>query len=126
MNVEKIVKESMPNEPANESGCVNVICQKSDLVENSGVCALINDEQVALFYLPQTDKKIFAISNWDPIGKANVLSRGILGDIKGTIVVASPLYKQHFNLETGVCIEDETIKLKTFPVFIDGDAVKVG
>ncbi len=126
MNVEKIVKESMPNEPANESGYVNVICQKSDLVENSGVCALINDEQVALFYLPHTDKKLFGISNWDPIGKANVLSRGILGDIKGTIVVASPLYKQHFNLETGVCIEDETIKLKTFPVFIDGDAVKVG
>ena len=126
MNVEKIIKESMPNEPANESGCINVICQKSDLVENSGVCALINDEQVALFYLPQSDKKIFAISNWDPIGKANVLSRGILGDIKGTIVVASPLYKQHFNLETGVCIEDETIKLKTYPVFIEGDTVKIG
>ena len=64
MNVEKIIKDSMPNEPANQSandsGSINVICKKSDLVENSGVCALINDEQVALFYLPHTDKKIFA------------------------------------------------------------------
>ena len=129
MNVEKMLKDSMPNEPvnqsANDSGSINVICNKSDLVENSGVCALINDEQVALFYLPHTDKKIFAISNWDPIGKANVLSRGILGSIKEAIVVASPLYKQHFDLETGMCIEDETIKLKTFPVFIEGVSIKI-
>ncbi len=126
MNVEKILKDNMPYEPANEAGCMNVICKKSDLVENSGVCALINDEQVALFYLPKTEKKIFAVSNWDPIGKANVLSRGILGDIKGSIVVASPLYKQHFDLETGVCIEDETVKLKTYPIILEGDIVKIG
>lgn len=129
MNVEKIIKDDTQNEPfhqsANDSGSNNVICNKLDLVENSGVCALINDEQVALFYLPHTDKKIFAISNWDPIGKANVLSRGILGDIKGTVVVASPLYKQHFDLKTGICIEDETIKLKTYPVSLDGDIVNI-
>tara|TARA_R110001592_G_scaffold181747_1_gene424610 strand:+ start:33034 stop:33414 length:381 start_codon:yes stop_codon:yes gene_type:complete len=125
MKVEQIVKDNMSYEPANESGCVNVICNKSDLVENSGVCALINDEQVALFYLPHTEKKLFAVSNWDPIGKANVLSRGILGDIKGKIVVASPLYKQHFDLETGICIEDHSIKLKTFPIFLEGDSVKI-
>ena len=130
MNVEKIIKDSMPNEPANQSandsGSINVICNKSDLVENSGVCALINHEQVALFYLPHTDRKRYAISNWDPIGKANVLSRGILGDIKGRTVVASPLYKQHFDLETGICFEDETIKLKTYSVFLEGDCVKIG
>lgn len=129
MNVEKILKDSMPyesaNQSANESGSNDVICNKSDLIENSGVCALINDEQVALFYLPHTDKKIFAISNWDPIGKANVLSRGILGDIKGTIVVASPLYKQHFDLQTGVCIEDETIKVKTYLVSLEGDTINI-
>jgi nitrite reductase (NADH) small subunit len=126
MKVEQILKDNMSYEPANESGCINVICKKSDLVENSGVCALINNEQVAIFYLPHTEKKLFAISNWDPIGKANVLSRGILGDIKGSIVVASPLYKQHFDLETGMCIEDESIKLKTYPVFLEGDSVKIG
>lgn len=126
MNVEKIFKDDIEYEPANEAGSIKVICHKSDLVENSGVCALINDEQVALFYLPHTEKKVFAVSNWDPFGKANVLSRGILGDIKGKIVVASPLYKQHFDLESGICIEDTSIKLKTYPVFLDGETINIG
>ena len=112
MNINKLLHAPTSNEPANESGVESMICHTSDLVKNSGVCALINDEQVALFYLPHTDKKLFAVSNWDPIGKANVLSRGILGDIKGNIVIASPLYKQHFNLETGVCLEDAIARLK--------------
>jgi nitrite reductase (NADH) small subunit len=126
MHVENILKDNLYSRPANESECLKVICNKSDLVENSGICALINGEQVALFYLPNTEQKIFALSNWDPIGKANVLSRGILGDLNGTIVVASPLYKQHFNLETGICIEDETFKLKTYPLYLEGDSVKIG
>ncbi|MFT5717413.1 MAG: nitrite reductase (NADH) small subunit, partial [Oleiphilaceae bacterium] len=63
-----------------------VVCSKNDLVENSGVCALINGEQIAIFYLPKSEQKVFAISNWDPFGKANVLSRGIVGDLKGKFV----------------------------------------
>jgi len=35
-----------------------------------------------------------------------VLSRGIVGDVKGERVVASPLYKQHYSLTTGRCLED--------------------
>lgn len=125
MNIEKILHGAEPFEPANETGHINVICNKSDLVENSGVCALINNEQVALFYLPDSEKKLYAISNWDPIGKANVLSRGILGDVKGSIVVASPLYKQHFDLETGICLEDESVKVKIYPAVLEGDLVKI-
>ena len=100
-----------------------VVCKISDLIENSGICALVDDQQVAIFYLPNTEQKVFAVSNWDPIGKANVISRGIVGDIKGTVVVASPLYKQHFNLQTGACIEDDTAKLDTFKVEIIDDEV---
>ena len=100
-----------------------VLCQESDLIENSGVCALVNGEQVALFDLPQTEEKVFAISNWDPIGKANVLSRGIVGDLGGSIVVASPLYKQHFDLKTGSCLEDEEATVKTFGVTLNDGKV---
>ena len=100
-----------------------VVCNTSDLIENSGICALVDDQQVAIFYLPRTEQKIFAVSNWDPIGKANVISRGIVGDIKGTVVVASPLYKHHFNLQTGACLEDATCKLDTFNIKIDDDKV---
>lgn len=99
-----------------------MICNKTDLVENSGVCALINGEQVAIFYMPKEDEKVFGIANYDPIGKANVLSRGIVGDLQGQLVVASPLYKQHFNLRTGQCLEDE-VKLKTYPLALDGEKV---
>jgi len=100
-----------------------VICTQSDLVENSGVCALINEEQIALFYIPSSEQKVFAISNWDPIGKANVLSRGIIGDLQGKVVVASPLYKQHFDLNSGKCLEDENESVKTYSVILEGDKV---
>lgn len=85
-----------------------VVCAEDDLVPNAGVCALIKGKQVALFYVPDAPQKVFAIHNWDPIGQANVLSRGIVGDIDGELVVASPLYKQHFSLSTGRCFEQET------------------
>ncbi len=102
------------------------ICSVSDLVENSGVCALINDNgisrQVAVFYLPGTQEKVFALGNWDPIGEANVMSRGIVGNIGDDLVVASPLYKQHFSLRTGNCLEEDAC-LPTYSVKIEGDSV---
>ena len=102
------------------------ICSLSDLVENSGVCALVEtkgkSEQVALFYLPKTQQKVFALGNWDPLGKANVLSRGIVGNIGEELVVASPLYKQHFSLTTGQCLEEEA-SVPVFDVSIDGESV---
>ncbi len=100
----------------------NVICSINDLVANSGVCALINDEQVALFYLPNTEQKVYALANWDPLGKANVISRGMIGNIGEELVVASPLYKQHFSLTSGHCLEEE-VSLRTYDVAIEGDFV---
>lgn len=100
----------------------NVICSKQDLIPNSGVCALINGEQVALFYLPETEKKVFAVSNWDPCGSANVMSRGIVGNIGEELVVASPLYKQHFSLTTGECLEED-VALSTYDVKLDNESV---
>ena len=101
------------------------VCTLADLVENAGVCALVNGEQVAIFYLPGESRPVYAIGNWDPIGKANVLSRGIVGDVKGELVVASPLYKQHFSLVTGKCLEDEGASVPVYEVVLDGDTVLV-
>ncbi|MDN4502416.1 nitrite reductase small subunit NirD [Alteromonadaceae bacterium BrNp21-10] len=89
------------------------VCNVDDLVDNSGVCALVEDKQVALFKLAGADD-VYAIGNWDPLGKANVLSRGIIGSINDAVVVASPLYKQHFCLKTGMCFEDDDV---TVPVY---------
>lgn len=35
------------------------------------------------------------------------MSRGIIGDLQGERVIASPIYKQHFSLATGRCLEDK-------------------
>ena len=105
------------------------ICNVADLVENSGVCALAmvggQEQQIALFYLPTTEKKVYGISNWDPCGEANVLSRGLIGNIGDELVVASPLYKQHFSLTTGRCLEEENVNVKAFNISLEDDTVYI-
>ncbi len=100
------------------------VCSVDNLQPDSGVCALVDGKQVALFYMPK-DKTVYAINNYDPFGDANVLSRGIIGDINGQPVVASPLYKQHFNLQTGVCLEDETVIIPAYAVRIENGSVQI-
>ena len=100
------------------------ICKKADLSPNVGVCAKVGDEQVAVFFLAKNDA-VYAISNFDPFGEANVLSRGIIGSIGDAVVVASPLYKQHFNLETGACLEDEEVSVKAYEVRVEGGQVEI-
>jgi len=101
------------------------ICTRDDLVAGSGVCALVGKEQVALFYLPDEEPQIYALSNRDPIGDANVLSRGVLGDLGGRLVVASPLYKEHFDLLTGECLEQEDVRVEVYNVRLDGETVLI-
>jgi nitrite reductase (NADH) small subunit len=100
------------------------ICSADDLQPDSGVCALVEGQQVAILFLVR-EQAVYAIHNYDPIGKANVLSRGMIGDIKGEPVVASPLYKQHFSLKTGICLEDESIVVPTYPVRIQNGRVEI-
>jgi NAD(P)H-dependent nitrite reductase small subunit len=99
------------------------VCKLNDIVPNTGVCALVDGRQVAVFRL--NDNSVYAIDNRDPFSRANVLSRGIVGDLKGELVVASPVYKQHFSLTTGQCLEDPGVRVAVFPVRIDGDAILV-
>lgn len=99
------------------------VCKLDDIVADTGVCALVDEKQVALFKTKSGD--LFAIDNYDPFSKANVLSRGIVGSIGDKLVVASPIYKQHFCLETGVCLEDESVRLNIYQVKAANDAVEV-
>ena len=101
------------------------LCKLNDLVAGGGMAALVNGHQIALFYLPNENPCLYAIDNFDPLGGANVLSRGIVGDIGGELVVASPLYKQHFSLLTGQCLEDKEASVHAWPVLLDGDTVMI-
>jgi nitrite reductase (NADH) small subunit len=100
------------------------VCNANDLQPDSGVCALVDGQQIAIFYMVK-EKAVYALHNYDPIGKANVLSRGMIGDIKDEPVVASPLYKQHFNLKTGVCVEDGQVTVPVYPVRITNGRVEI-
>lgn len=111
------------NSPTAESREASYVCSKDDLIANSGICVLLGDLQVAVFYLPGESPTVYGLSNWDPIGKANVLSRGIVGDIGGELVVASPLYKQHFSLVSGRCLEQEELSVRTFELTLEGTDV---
>ncbi len=100
------------------------ICPLSAIAPNTGVCALVEGEQVAIFRVGNEDE-VFAISNYDPFSKAFVLSRGIVGDRNGIPKVASPIYKQNFNLITGQCLDDETVSIPTFAVRVVEGRVQV-
>ena len=93
------------------------ICNLDDILPSMGRCALFNDQQVAIFrIIDQTGiEQFYAIDNYCPFSKSNTLSRGLTGNITGKTVVASPLYKQHFDLETGCCLEDESVNLPCAP-----------
>jgi NAD(P)H-dependent nitrite reductase small subunit len=81
----------------------HAICALEDILPESGAAALVDGKEIAVF---RVGDAVFAIGNHDPASDANVLSRGIVGDIGGEIVVASPIYKQHFSLITGRCLEE--------------------
>jgi len=108
---------------SNESEWIDV-CSEDDLQPDSGICALVGNKQIAIFYMHQ-DGAIYTINNYDPFGKANVLSRGLIGDIKGVPMVSSPLHKQHFNLQTGECFEDNTMNIEAYSIRIEKGRVEV-
>jgi nitrite reductase (NADH) small subunit len=75
---------------------------------------------VALFRV-SPDDRLYAISNYDPFSQAFVLSRGIVGSRDGVVKVASPMYKQSFDLQTGACLDDPSVSVAVFGVRVGGE-----
>jgi nitrite reductase (NADH) small subunit len=100
------------------------VCSIEQILPNTGVCALVKGQQIAIFRVGSTNN-IYAIDNYDPFSKAFVLSRGIVGDRNGVAKVASPIYKQNFSLQTGQCLDDETVSISTFLARVEAGQVQV-
>jgi NAD(P)H-dependent nitrite reductase small subunit len=98
------------------------VCALEDLVEGGGVAALAGGRQVALF---QVHGRIYALDNFDPASRANVLSRGLTGNLQGERVVASPIYKNHYVLASGRCVEDPTFNVSAYPTRVADGRVLV-
>ena len=95
------------------------ICSLDEIVPNTGVCALVNGEQVAVFRVEGERGGIYAIDNFDPTSQAAVLSRGLIGSLGERVVVASPIYKHHFDLRTGECLEAPDKSVSAFTTRIE-------
>jgi nitrite reductase (NADH) small subunit len=102
------------------------VCRLHEIVPNTGVCARVGKTQVAVFRLvsPQGEEEgVHAIANHDPQAGANVLSRGLVGDLGGERVVASQVYKHHYSLLSGRCLEDEHLRVAVYPVRLSEDGL---
>ncbi|MBP2435775.1 nitrite reductase small subunit NirD [Microbacterium amylolyticum] len=121
---------SPPTAPATTSSWVRV-CALDDLEVERGRAALLGSTQIALVRL--IDGTVRAVSNYDPYGQANVLSRGIVGskslaDGSEAPTIASPLHKQAWDLRTGAVVETQgkdEISIPVFPVAVDDGQVLV-
>jgi len=94
------------------------VCALDSLIPGRGVAAIVAGEQVAIF---SVDGELYAIGNHDPFSDAYVMSRGIVGTKDGVTKVASPMYKQTFDLRTGVCLEKPEVSIPVWAVrCVDG------
>ncbi len=105
----------------------HVVCRLGDILPDSGVAALIDKRQIAVFRRRdrQGAEHVHALANFDPFSKAMVMSRGILGSVGETPTVASPVYKQRFDLRSGQCVDDATVAIAAYPVRVVEGMIQV-
>ena len=96
----------------------------AELPVDRAVCALVEGEQVAL--VRTADGDVYAVGNFDPVGRAMGMSRGIVGCRAGRDVLVSPLHKQAYDLETGECLDLPGYALPVHAVRIVDGLVEVG
>ncbi|MCO7227458.1 nitrite reductase small subunit NirD [Pleionea sp. CnH1-48] len=92
-------------------------CRVKDIIPDTGVAALIEGEQIAVFRT--SSDQVYAINNHDPSCRSNVLARGIVGSFGKELVVASPISRQHFSLTSGKCIEEKILSVKSYQTKVD-------
>ena len=108
------IPPDMPPTPA--SGWVDV-CTLEEITPDTGVAALVDGRQVAIVRVGEGDQQqVYAVGNFDPFSKAFVIARGIVGDRGGVPKIASPIFKQSFDLRTGQCLDDSSVWLPSYPV----------
>jgi nitrite reductase (NADH) small subunit len=103
------------------------VCHVDQLIPERGVAVLVGDAAVAVFLLD--DGTVHAVGHHDPFSGANVIARGLVGST-GTgkeyrDTVASPMYKQVFDLATGECLT-EPGRLPVHAVRIVDGHVEIG
>ena len=104
------------------------VCSIEQLIPERGLAALVRADPVALFLLD--DGTVHAVGHRDPFSNANVMARGIVGSVGSgdsyRDTVASPMYKQVFDLATGECLTEPGTALPVYPVRRVDGFVEIG
>lgn len=104
------------------------VCAYADLLPELAVAALVDGQQVAIVRVP--DGAVHIVGQFDPYCGANVMSRGLVGStlVNGVDVptIQSPMYKQPFDLRTGLCVNDPNVGLGSWDVEVVDGRVVVG
>ena len=104
------------------------VCRVDEILPDTGVAALVDGHQLAVFRIAASGdepEQLFAIDNHDPASGANVLSRGLVGDLGGELMVASPIYKHHYGLRDGRCFEDAAYSVRSWPLRVVDGVIEV-
>ena len=124
----RLVGVDLPRDKRIEVGLTYIygigLTTSKKILAETGVCALLGDEQVAIFR-PYHSDQVFAISNIDPFFESSVLSRGLIAEHQGELWVASPLKKQRFRLSDGLCMEDEQFSVKHYEARVKDGVVQL-
>jgi nitrite reductase (NADH) small subunit len=91
------------------------VCAAEQLEPGRGAAALLPDGGQAALFRDRAGR-VYAIGNIDPFTGAAVLSHGLVGSAAGRTYVASPLLKQRFDLADGRCLDDDGVRVATYPV----------
>jgi nitrite reductase (NADH) small subunit len=96
------------------------------LVPERGAAVLVGGEQVALFRVVEDGvDHVYAVSHHDPFSGANVMARGIVGSSGNRVTVASPMYKQVFDLASGACLSEPEVRLQVWRTRVTDGVVYV-
>ena len=108
------------------------ICRVDRLIPERGIAALVGTHAVAVFLLDDGpgNVRVHAVGHRDPVSNANVMARGIVGSVGAAEsyrdTVASPMYKQVFDLATGECLTEPGTSLPVYPVRVVEGHVEIG
>ena len=99
------------------------VCPVGQLISGRGVAALLPDGRQVAVYL--VDDEIHALCNIDPVARAAVMSRGLVGDRAGVPAVISPIGKQAYALADGRGLDDPSRGISVFPARVASDGTVV-
>ena len=102
---------------------IRFVCALDDIVPNAGVCALVDGEQVAVFRLD--DDSVYAVGNRDPFSRRQRAVARHRRRPEGRAGRRLPVYKQHFELLTGRCVEDAAVRIPVYRARVEDGFVVV-